>query len=50
MAYIEIDATRSFTPIAIGDSDEIRVGEDVIAIGFPLGRSLGLVSTRIRGS
>ena len=45
LAYIEIDATLSFTPIAIGDSDEIRVGEDVIAIGFPLGRSLGLEPT-----
>ena len=45
LAYVEIDAARSFTPIAIGDSDRIRVGEDVIAIGFPLGRSLGLEPT-----
>ena len=45
LAYIEIDATQSFTPIAIGDSEEIRVGETVIAIGFPLGRSLGLEPT-----
>ena len=36
LAYIKIDATLSFTPIAIGDSDKLRVGEDVIAIGFPL--------------
>ena len=41
LAYIEIDSNRSFIPIAIGDSSKIRVGEDVIAIGFPLGRSLG---------
>ena len=41
LAYIEIDSGRSFTPIAIGDSTNIRVGEDVIAIGFPLGSSLG---------
>ncbi len=41
LAYIEIDADRSFTPIAVGDSGKIRVGEDVIAIGFPLGSSLG---------
>ena len=41
LAYIEIDAGRSFTPIAIGDSTTVRVGEDVIAIGFPLGSSLG---------
>ena len=45
LAYIKIDATLSFIPIAIGDSDEIRVGEEVIAIGFPLGRSLGLEPT-----
>ena len=45
LAYIEIDATLPFTPIAIGDSDKLRVGEDVIAIGFPLGRSLGLEPT-----
>ena len=45
LAYIEIDATRFFTPIAIGDSDEIRVGEAVIAIGFPLGRTLGMEPT-----
>ena len=45
LAYVEIDANRNFTPIAIGDSGKIRVGEDVIAIGFPLGRSLGLEPT-----
>ena len=45
LAYIEIDATRSFTPIAVGNSDQIRVGEAVIAIGFPLGRTLGLEPT-----
>ena len=45
LAYIEIDASLSFTPIAIGDSEKLRVGEDVIAIGFPLGRSLGLEPT-----
>ena len=45
LAYVEIDANRNFTPIAIGDSGKIRVGEDVIAIGFPLGQSLGLEPT-----
>ena len=45
LAYIEIDANRSFASIAIGDSEEIRVGETVIAIGFPLGRTLGLEPT-----
>ena len=45
LAYVQIDANRRFPPIAIGDSDKTRVGEDVIAIGFPLGRSLGLEPT-----
>ena len=41
LAYVKIDSHRRFTPIAIGDSNRIRVGEDVIAIGFPLDQSLG---------
>ena len=46
VAYIEMqDTDRTFTPIFIGDSDSIRVGEDVIAIGFPLGQELGTEPT-----
>ena len=41
LAYLEVSGTEEFTPIAIGDSDEIRVGEDIVAIGFPLGASFG---------
>ena len=41
LAYISIDSSQTFTPIAVGDSDEVRVGAEVIAIGFPLGTSLG---------
>ena len=41
LAYISIDSSRTFTPIAVGDSDEVRVGAEVIAIGFPLGSALG---------
>ena len=41
LAYIEIDADRNFTHLSVGNSDEIRVGSDVIAIGFPLGSELG---------
>ncbi len=41
LAYIQIDSNRQFRPIAIGDSDQIRVGAEVIAIGFPLGSDLG---------
>ena len=41
LAYVSIDSTQAFTPIAVGDSDEVRVGAEVIAIGFPLGSALG---------
>ncbi len=41
LAYVSIDSSRTFTPIAVGDSDEVRVGAEVIAIGFPLGSALG---------
>ena len=41
LAYIEVETDRVFTPLAIGDSNTIRVGEAVIAIGFPLGQTLG---------
>ena len=41
LAYVSIDSSQTFTPIAVGDSDEVRVGAEVIAIGFPLGSELG---------
>ena len=41
LAYVSIDSSQTFTPIAVGDSDEVRVGAEVIAIGFPLGSTLG---------
>ena len=49
LAYIQIDSRLEFTPIAIGDSDEIRAGEEVIAIGFPLGSELGDAATITTG-
>ena len=41
LAYIEIESGETFKPLALGDSDAIRVGANVIAIGFPLGPELG---------
>ena len=40
LAIIKIDAT-GLTPAALGDSDMLTVGEDVIAIGNPLGELCG---------
>ena len=45
LAYVEIDSTRSFTPLPLGDSGEVRVSESVIAIGYPLSEELGLEPT-----
>ena len=45
LAYIQLKGPDSFAPIPLGDSNEIRVGEEVIVIGFPLSRSLGLEPT-----
>ena len=49
LAYIDVDSTQTFTPIAVGDSDDVRVGAEVIAIGFPLGSTLGDEPTVSRG-
>ena len=38
LAYLLIDSSTQFTPIAVGDSDNVRVGESVIVIGFPHSR------------
>jgi len=48
LAILKIDAGRSLPAIEIGNSDDIKVGEKVIAIGNPLGLassvSAGIVS------
>ena len=49
LAYIRIESSREFQPIGLGDSDEVLVGDDVIAIGFPLGSELGQDMTVTRG-
>ena len=45
LAYVEIDSKRAFAPLSLGDSDEVRISESVIAIGYPLGDELGLEPT-----
>ena len=49
LAYIRIESRREFRPIGLADSDEVQVGDDVIAIGFPLGSELGQDMTVTRG-
>ena len=39
LAVIKIDANVQFRPIAFADSDKVNVGDNVVAIGAPLGLS-----------
>jgi S1-C subfamily serine protease len=36
--------SRALTPLALGDSDAVRVGDDVLAIGNPLGEDRSITS------
>ena len=49
LAYLLIDSSTQFTPIAVGDSDNVRVGESVIVIGFPIADRLGSEPTVSQG-
>ncbi|MGI9367358.1 MAG: Do family serine endopeptidase [Ruegeria sp.] len=52
IALLKIDAGEALRSVALGDSDQIRVGEDVVAIGNPFGLSstvtTGIVSAKGR--
>jgi S1-C subfamily serine protease len=54
IAVLKVDASsRALTPLALGDSDTVRVGNGVVAIGNPLGLertvTAGIVSALHRG-
>ena len=49
LAYLLIESDDQFTPIAVGDSDGVRVGESVIVIGFPIAEELGSEPTVSQG-
>ena len=49
LAYVEIQSSQSFPALELGDSGETRVGDAVIAIGYPLGDDLGLQPTLSQG-
>ena len=58
LAYIQIENRDTFETIPTGDSDALRVGDEVIAVGYPLGSllvgmtptvSVGIVSAKRDG-
>ena len=49
LAYVEIQSSQSFRALELGDSGQTRVGDTVIAIGYPLGDDLGLQPTLSQG-
>ena len=53
LALVEVDIhefrTLALRPVTLGDSDEVMVGEDVIAMGFPQVGRLGSAPTITRG-
>ena len=52
IALLKIDVKEKFTPLTMGDSDKIRIAEDVYAIGNPFGLShsvsKGIISAKHR--
>lgn len=46
LAVLDVDGVEGLRPVEVGRSDEVRVGDDVLAIGSPLGLS-GTVTTGI---
>ena len=49
VAYLDLEDAGGLTAIAVGDSDRLRLGEDVLAIGYPLARSVSDTATITRG-
>ncbi|UCG52537.1 MAG: trypsin-like peptidase domain-containing protein [Candidatus Latescibacterota bacterium] len=47
IAVIEIDADRDLPVVQLGDSDEMRVGDWVMAIGTPFGQLSGTVTVGV---
>ena len=41
LAVLRVEAGETLPPMPLGDSDHVRVGDEVIALGFPLNDELG---------
>ena len=49
LAIVDIDGGAGFTVLDMGDSDNLSIGEDVVAVGYPLDDVLGNAPTITRG-
>ena len=49
LAVVDIAPEITLTPVPLGDSSRVQVGEEVIAIGYPLGFQLGQSQTVTQG-
>ena len=49
LAIVDIDAAADFAVLDMGDSDDLAMGEDVVAVGYPLDYMLGDAPTITRG-
>ena len=38
LSIVGIDGGQNIQPLTLGDSDSVQVGEEVVAIGYPLGQ------------
>ena len=49
LALVKISSGDNFAPIAVGDANAVRVGDEVLALGFPLANRIGSDMTVTRG-
>ena len=49
LAIVDISGGQNLQSLSLGDSDKVHVGEEVVAIGYPLGHLLGQQPTVTRG-
>ena len=49
LAIIDLSTNGSFPTIPLGDSDQASVGDNVVAVGYPIGSVLGQSPTITRG-
>ena len=49
LALLQIDGGGSFQAFAIGNPDTVRMGHEVLALGFPLADEIGTNLTVTRG-